>query len=84
MICTCPHIKLGSELTEVRNWSPDCIEHGTGSTWWNSEAEMAKRQLQGTRLRVLSTLARLSRKERILPEAAKELLAALDGTRGEG
>jgi len=81
--CTCPHIKLDSEVTEARNWNPDCVEHGAGSTWWNSEAEVMKRQLQGTRLRVLNTLARLSRQKRISPEAAKELLAALDGTRGE-
>jgi len=83
VICTCSHIKLGSEVTEARNWNPDCVEHGTGSAWWHSEAEVAKRQTQGTRVRVLSTLARLSRQDRISPEAAKELLAALDDTRGE-
>jgi len=84
MICTCSRIKLGSEVTEARNWNPDCVEHGVGSTWWNSEAEVLDRQLQSTRLRVLSTLARLRRKDRVSADAAKELLAALDGTRGEG
>lgn len=81
--CTCPRIKLGSEFTEARNWSPDCIEHGTDSAWWNSEPEVAKRELQGTRLRVLDTLARLRRKNRISVEAANEIIASLDGTRKE-
>lgn len=79
--CACPHIKLGSEFTEARNWSPDCIEHGTDSAWWNSEPEVAKRQLQATRLRVLGVLAQLRRSGRISLEAASKIVAALDGTR---
>jgi hypothetical protein len=78
--CTCAHVKLGSERTDTRNWDPDCPAHGTESDWWRSEAQVAQRQHDGTRLWVLQTLARLGRQDRIDPSAAQEILAALDGS----
>jgi hypothetical protein len=32
--CTCPHIMLGSEVTEHRNWSERCAEHGVGTEYF--------------------------------------------------
>lgn len=83
MICACPQIKLGSEVSEERNWHPDCPEHGTESEWYQADAQVAKRELQGTRLRVLGVLAQLRRNGRISLEAANKIVAALDGTREE-
>lgn len=78
--CTCSQIKLGSEQTEERNWNPDCPAHGTASEWWRSDVQVAQRQITGTRLRVVQTIARLRRQDRIDLEAASQILVALDGS----
>lgn len=41
--CTCGRIAVGMTVTEIRNWNPDCAEHGTASAWWNSEEQQAER-----------------------------------------
>lgn len=44
--CTCPRLAIGMEVTEVRDWSRGCPEHGIYSTWWNSPEQQAKREAQ--------------------------------------
>jgi len=63
MDCTCSRLRVGSELTEVRNWNPDCAEHGVGTEWYTSPEQVAKRQAQNDRLRELQTEARRRREE---------------------
>jgi len=29
--CTCPYLRLGSEILEARNWVPGCAQHGVGT-----------------------------------------------------
>ena len=59
--CVCGHIKIGSEVTELRNWNPDCPEHGVSSTWYRSPEQMEKRRAQDERLRDLQRQAREAR-----------------------
>lgn len=73
--CRCPRVRVGLELSESRNWNPDRAEHGTGSPWWNSDAEQAKRSVESTRLRKLADLARASRRARDAGDA--EMLGAI-------
>jgi hypothetical protein len=56
--CTCGRIRLGSEITEHRNWNPDCSEHGVYSEWYNSTEQQAKRQEDNAQLRELQAKAR--------------------------
>jgi hypothetical protein len=58
MNCTCGRIKIGSEVTENRNWNPDCPDHGTSSAWWNSNEQTEKRNQANERLRSLQKQAR--------------------------
>lgn len=60
--CSCARIKLGLEVTEHRNWNPDCSEHGVTSDWYRSSEQVAKREAQNARLRDLQTQAREARK----------------------
>jgi hypothetical protein len=59
--CTCGRIAIGLEVTEHRNWNPDCPKHGTGSEWWNSEEQRAKRAARAERLAELQARARKAR-----------------------
>ncbi len=77
MTCTCPHIMLDHERTDATNWNPECLAHGTESEWYRSEAQVTKRQLDGTRLRVMMTLARLRRRDEITSQAAHEIMEML-------
>lgn len=61
MTCTCGRIKVGGRLTESRNWSPDCPEHGLISEWYNSEVQKTKRREASARLRDLQRRAREAR-----------------------
>lgn len=61
MNCTCGRIKVGSTVTESRNWNPDCTEHGTSSVWYNSPEQVERRKNQNKRLRELQIRARLAR-----------------------
>lgn len=63
MSCTCGHIHIGHEVTELRNLNPDCQEHGYDSEWYNSPEQVAKRQAQNDRLRSLQAEARRRRQE---------------------
>ena len=60
--CRCGRIKVGSEVTEHRNWNPDCPEHGTESKWWNSPDQVRLRDERNTRLRLLQEQAREARR----------------------
>jgi hypothetical protein len=62
--CRCGRIKIGSEVTEHRNWNPDCTEHGVTSNWYRSPEQVAKRQGQDDRLRDLQRQAREARQRR--------------------
>jgi len=75
--CTCPRIKLGSEVTSERTWDPDCPAHGTGSAWYRFKVTVADREVDGARLRIVQTVSRLRRQDRISLEAAQEIVAAL-------
>lgn len=55
--CTCGRIKLGSEVTEARNWNPDCPEHGTESAWWHSDVQVVGLRYDSARLRVVQDVA---------------------------
>ncbi len=60
-LCLCGRIKIGSTVTENRNWNPDCPEHGTESEWWRSPEQVEKRRQQNERLRDLQRQAREAR-----------------------
>ena len=62
-ICTCAHIRIGFEVTEARNWNPDCPEHGISSTWWNSDEQQTRRKRADRHLRALQRLARIKRRQ---------------------
>jgi hypothetical protein len=36
MTCTCPHIRVGSEVTESRTWGETCPEHGVGTEYFRA------------------------------------------------
>jgi len=61
MTCTCGRIKVGGEVTEQRNWSPECEEHGLGSAWYASAEQVERRRAQSDRLRDLQRQAREAR-----------------------
>ena len=63
--CACPHLKLGGEILEARNWNPDCATHGTKSAWWNSPEQQAKRAATNERLRGLQEQARQARRRAV-------------------
>lgn len=60
--CTCARVKIGTVVTESRNWNPDCLEHGTRSGWYLSPEQAAKRQEQDERLADLQRRARDARR----------------------
>lgn len=76
--CGCPNIVLGTEITEQRNWNPECEEHGTDSTWYNSEAETRKRLLQNERLRGMYDIRRRRASGEINIEQARIEVAELE------
>lgn len=59
--CRCGRIKVGSRVTENRNWNPDCEEHGTESEWWRSPEQVAQRDADRERLFDLYRRAREAR-----------------------
>lgn len=61
MTCKCGRIRVGMQLTEHRNWNPDCPDHGTESDWWKSPEQKAKREADNARLRDLQRRARGAR-----------------------
>jgi len=61
MSCTCGRIAIGMEVTEQRNWNPDCVEHGEGTDWYNDPERVAKRALYRERLIDLQRQAREAR-----------------------
>jgi hypothetical protein len=62
-ICTCGRISVGLEVTEHRNWNPDCIVHGINSEWYNTDEQIQRRDEQNRRLRELQLLAAQKRKQ---------------------
>jgi hypothetical protein len=52
---------VGNNLTEARNWNPDCDEHGRCSVWWNSSEQVEHRRIQNERLADLQQQARRAR-----------------------
>jgi hypothetical protein len=60
--CQCSRLAVGRELTEHRNWNPDCPEHGVGSDWYESDEQVAARRRQNELLRDLYA-RRKARKE---------------------
>ena len=59
--CKCGRIKVGGQVTESRNWNPDCPMHGLDSAYWKSPEQVAKREAQNSRLRDLQRQAREAR-----------------------
>jgi hypothetical protein len=57
----CPRIKVGSELTDSRNWNPECEEHGVDSEWWNSPEQQVMRDQLVERIRMLQAKAKEGR-----------------------
>ncbi len=60
--CSCGRIKIGFEVTEHRNWNPDCLEHGIGSAWYMSPEQIRKRAEQNERIRDLHRQVKEARK----------------------
>jgi hypothetical protein len=60
-MCSCGKIRIGMEITEHRNWSPDCPEHGLDSEWYRSPEQVQKREEQNARLLDLQRQAREAR-----------------------
>ena len=63
MRCSCSRIRIGRQLTEHRDWNPDCPEHGLGSDWYQSDEQIAKRRVRSERLRSLQAQARKARED---------------------
>lgn len=63
MACTCGRIKIGFEVTELRNWNPDCEAHGIGSDWYHSPEQVTKRETQNDRLKDLYRQVREARRK---------------------
>lgn len=61
MTCSCSRLKIGFEVTESRNWNPDCQEHGLYSDWYNSEEQQLKRDKENIEIRELQLRARRAR-----------------------
>lgn len=80
MTCTCPHIMLGSERTESKNWNPACEEHGWESEWYNSPEQTRIRLKEAERTRELQKLAGQRRRGEISYEEAKQRLQQLEIT----
>jgi hypothetical protein len=59
--CTCGRLRVGNDLTDLRNWNPDCEEHGRESDWWNSPEEVEARRVQNDRLVEIQEEARRAR-----------------------
>jgi len=59
--CTCGRIAIGMQVTEQRNWNPDCEEHGVDSDWYNSETQRVKRAAARERTIDLQRRAREAR-----------------------
>lgn len=62
MTCSCSVVKVGGRPTSSRNWNPDCVEHGLGSTWYNSDEQKAKRLAADQYLRDLQRRAAEARR----------------------
>ena len=69
--CRCARLCVGMEVTEHRNWNPDCPEHGTESAWWRSPEQVEARRQQNERLRDLQRQARERRREAAASRAAE-------------
>lgn len=61
MGCRCGVIKVGGKPTHNRDWTPDCPEHGTASTWYQSPEQIKKRATDNEQLRDLQRRAREAR-----------------------
>jgi len=61
MSCTCGRLKIGSKVTESRNWNPDCDEHGTTTEWYKSPEQRTKREQMRSRTIDLQRRAREAR-----------------------
>jgi hypothetical protein len=59
--CGCGRIAVGMTVTEVREWNPECAEHGTASAWWNSPEQRAARAARRQRTADLQRRARAAR-----------------------
>lgn len=62
MSCECGRIALGLEVTEARNWNPECPEHGVASEWWNCEEQVQDRIRRRVELAKLQARAREARR----------------------
>jgi len=60
--CTCGRIAIGMEVTEARNWNPECKEHGWSSDWYATPERVQKRAEQDRKLRELQKKAAAARK----------------------
>jgi hypothetical protein len=65
--CTCGHIAIGMEVTDIRNWHPDCPEHGLKSAWYKSPEQVTRRAEENARLREMYAKVHAAR------EAAKDV-----------
>lgn len=83
MKCTCPHIMLGSERTESKNWNPYCKEHGWESEWYNSPEQARKRLAEAERTAELQRIARQRRQELISKEEAQRQVRQVDNNQEE-
>ena len=74
--CTCSPVKVGGQVTGAINWQPDCPEHGTSSTWYNSPAQSDIRAIENIKTRELQVEARRVRNGGTPdPERVKRILA---------
>lgn len=72
--CRCSRLKVGSTLTDARNWNADCPEHGIWSNWYHSPEQVARRDAENKRLRDLRAQAALAR------QRARENQGTTEGT----
>lgn len=59
--CTYSRIKIGTHVSNSRNWNLNCPLHGTESEWFNSAEQVEARNQASQRLRLLFAEARAAR-----------------------
>lgn len=59
--CECARVYVGTQLSDNRNWNPDCPQHGIQSAWWKSPEQVMLRRQKADQLADLQAKARAAK-----------------------